>query len=157
MEFREHLLKMVSYEEYANGLWLDYLEDVASKPNGGQFRAEAEKWLWHICGCYNHWFNWLEDSQANMTEELRTDLGTQYARMKAFIGTCDLEQARTRSFPEYGTWTWTTRDVILHTLTHGGYHRGHIRSIAESQTLADWPDTDWEEFSGVKVAPPVNS
>lgn len=142
---------MVAYEQHANGLWMNYLATVSNHPNGGQLAAESEKWLWHIAGCYRSWFDWLEDVQSPWTEDVAENLATQYARMSAFISNCNLEEPRTRTQEPYGSWQWMTCDVIHHALTHGVYHRGHLRALAEFHGFEDWPDTDWDEFAGKQV------
>ena len=143
---------MIDYEEHANNLWLNYLDSVVLKPEGGQFSAEADTWMKHIVGCYRSWFDWMTDEKVEETGDLGQDFLAQYTRMRAFVATCDLEQERTRYHPDWGTWAWKTSDVIYHALTHGVYHRGHIRSLAEQHGLSAWPDTDWDEFVGHKIA-----
>lgn len=154
MDYRQHLARMVDYEEFANSLWLDYLDGVTGKPGGGQLRAEADKWFWHICGCYRTWFDWLTGFETKESDDLRQDLSAQYSRMKEYIGSCDLELVRERSHPEWGTWAWATSDVMFHALSHGNYHRGHVRALTEASGQDDWPDTDWECFTGTQVAAP---
>ncbi|MBS1700970.1 MAG: hypothetical protein JST12_04860 [Armatimonadetes bacterium] len=151
MNLRDRYIQMVAYEEHANGLWLKYLADVPEKPGGAQFRVAAERWLGHICGCYQSWYDWMTDTETSPTGDLSQDLKHQYERMVKFIETCDLHQTRQRSHPDWGTWAWKTVDVIHHTLTHGSYHRGHIRALAEAAGLDDWPDTDWDEFTGWQI------
>ncbi len=152
MELREQFLRMVDYERHANGLWLKYLASVADRPNGCQLRAESDKWLFHIAGCYRSWFNWLDGRESDWTDDVEANLEIQYARMKDYIGRCDLDVMRSRSEEPHGTWQWATRDVIHHALTHGVYHRGHLRALAEAHGFDDWPDTDWDEFTGKAVS-----
>jgi uncharacterized damage-inducible protein DinB len=151
MDQREHLLILVDYEKWANEQWLDFLVDAPSKPGGGQFAAKAEELIGHIIGCYWHWFNLMSGANVALTGNLRVDLEAQASKMKDFVSSCDLEAKVQRSWEEYGTYQWQTYQLIQHALCHGSYHRGHIRAIAEAHGFDEWPDTDFEQYAGVRI------
>lgn len=151
MELRNHLLRMVEYERFANSQWLDFIDSHVNHSGGAQLAAEADQWFWHIGHCYKSWFDWLSDSETIPSENLRDFLDDMYAKMAAYIQVCPLDEERQRSHPDYGTWAWITSDVIFHALTHGNYHRGHVRALTERFGFEEWPDTDWEVFTGRRV------
>ena len=106
----------------------------------------------HVIGCYLRWFDALSGEETEPSGDHRQDLKSQTERMSVFIATCDLDLVRQRSWPEWGTYEWRTGQIIYHALSHGTYHRGHIRAIAEEMGLVDWPDTDFCDFTGVKIS-----
>ena len=151
MEIRDHYLNLVRYEKWANNHWLDYFETVLRAPNGAQFAARSDQWMLHIIGCYQRWFDILTETSTDLVGDHRQDLAKQCDRMTSFIGSCDLEALRQRSWPEYGSYEWRTSEIVYHALSHGTYHRGQIRAIAEELGMTDWPDTDFCDFTGVKI------
>ncbi len=152
MDLRGHYLNLVEYEKWANNLWLDFFDSAVLLQNGGQFIARSDEWMTHIIGCYLSWFDALTGDSTELTGDHRQDLMNQAERMSKFIKTCDFEEVRQRSWPEYGTYEWRTGQIIYHALSHGMYHRGHIRAIAEELGLTDWPDTDFCDFTGIKIS-----
>ena len=152
MELRDHLIHLVAYEKWANEQWLDFFEASTNHPGGGQLAARGDEWLEHIVGCYRHWLNLLSETQDESVGDLRKDLADQTERFSAFIASCDFDKPLRRTWEEYGTYEWTTLQIIYHAISHGSYHRGHIRAIAEELGFDDWPDTDFEAFTGVKIS-----
>jgi uncharacterized damage-inducible protein DinB len=151
MDQREHLLVLVGYEKWANEQWLGFLSTADSHSQGGQFVAKAEELMEHIVGCYWHWLNLMSGSNVALTGDLQVDLDAQISKMTGFISSCDLAAKIQRSWDEYGTYEWQTYQLIQHALSHGSYHRGQIRALAESHGFEEWPDTDFEQFAGIKI------
>ena len=148
---RNHLINLVAYEKWANEQWLDFVDGATSQPNGGQLAARAAQCIGHIVGCYRHWFDLLSEVKTEALGDHRQDMAIQADRMKDFLTTCDFDKPLRRSWVEYGIYQWSTLHVIYHAISHGSYHRGQIRAIAEELGFEEWPDTDFEAFSGVKV------
>ena len=151
MDQRDHFLMISDYEKWANEQWLDFMADAPNHPNGAQFAAKADEIMGHIIGCYYHWFKLMSGTNGELTGDHRLDMAGQHLKMREFISTCDLESKLRRSWPEYGTYEWPLYAVIQHALCHGSYHRGQIRAIAEEHGFEEWPDTDFEVLSGVKI------
>ena len=151
MDQRQHFLMVIDYEKWANDLWLDFLANAPNHPQGGQFAAKADEIMSHIIGCYYHWFHLMAGSTTELTGDSRTDMATQHATMKEFTSACDLQSKLRRTWAEHGTYEWSLYQVIQHALCHGSYHRGQIRALAEHYGFEDWPDTDFEAFSGMKI------
>ncbi len=152
MDLRDHLLNLVEYEKWANEQWLGFLIEAPSQPSGAQFASKAEELIGHIIGCYWHWFSLMSGTNVERTGDLRSDLEGQISKMQEYIATCELGAKVQRSWEEYGTYEWQTYQLIQHALSHGSYHRGHIRALAEAHGFEEWPDTDYEAFAGVKVS-----
>ena len=152
MELRDHLIQLVTYEKWANEQWLNFVDDSHNKPNGGPFTARADECIGHIISCYRHWFDLLDLTNVEGVEDHRHDLVNQAKRMQEFLATCDFAKPLRRTWEEYGTYEWTTLQIIYHTISHGSYHRGQIREIAEELGFNEWPDTDYEVFAGTKIS-----
>jgi uncharacterized damage-inducible protein DinB len=151
LDLREHFMTLVAYEKWANEQWLDYVESTLTSPSGGQFAARNDEWISHIIGCYSRWLDRMEEVQTTLSGDNRKDLDTQCKRFNQFLSQCDFMVMIQRSWPEYGTYEWRTDQVVYHALSHGAYHRGHIRGIAEELSLTNWPDTDFCDFTGTKI------
>lgn len=151
MDQREHFLKIVEYEKWANEEWIEFFKTAVNSPNGAQFVAKADEVMGHIIGCYWHWFNLMSGSNTDLTGDRLADMEAQAVKMREYISSCDLDLKVQRTWPEYGTYEFITHQLIQHALCHGSYHRGQIRALAEEHGFEDWPDTDFEVHVGVKI------
>ena len=152
MDQREHFLIIVDYEKWANEQWIDFFTVAQSSPGGGQFAANADEVMGHIISCYWHWFSLMSGTNVELSGDRRVDLAAQHAKMREFIANCDLDAKIEQSWPEFGTYEFVTYQLVQHALSHGSYHRGQIRAMAEEHGFEDWPETDFEVFGGVKIA-----
>lgn len=137
---RMHLLSQVKTERWAFDLWQEYIERASEKYGGAQFRSQGEKWLRHTLGCYVSWLDFMEKAETPRADDFREEKDDLFERLDAFVSKVELEEVFQSSD---GTRGWTATTLIQHMLTHGAYHRGQLRQLAEAAGLTDWPETDY--------------
>lgn len=142
----EHLVEEVHYQKWANDLWFEFIESSKSQHHGGQFAVQAEKWMWHIEGCYRGWLNSALSENEERAETLEKSLENAYLRLMKFVTQKDLDSLLVSEKNE-DTVALNYRQIVHHTLNHATYHRGHLRALAEQHGLTDWPETDYVRFA----------
>ncbi|MBA4292531.1 hypothetical protein C0431_06130 [bacterium] len=137
MTDREFLEQLVGYEVWANEQWLGTL---------GRFkdRARAEGVMRHIVGCYNGWLGLVAEWEGKPHDELdlEADMKDLLRRWRVVVQTRDLDEVVEFTGGKGNKRRLSVRELVHHVLNHGSYHRGHLRGLAESEGLADFPETD---------------
>jgi uncharacterized damage-inducible protein DinB len=146
IDLRSHLLNVCDSEYEANLLWLKFIRASTDKPNGGQFASKAQEWLQHICGCYQVWIDRLENHDGPRFSDLDSEFESVHKKLKDYVAHCDLNSLLESKDKE----RWSALSIIQHMQSHGSYHRGHLRALAEFHGLEDWPETDYLCFASVE-------
>ena len=125
------LARLIRYDAWANR------ETVASMRAAGNLPPKALKVLGHLVGAGRLWLARLEESPAGppavwpelSLEEAARGVEELAARWRGFLAD-GRELERKVSYPNSKgePWTSSVADILMHVVSHGGYHRGHIAS-----------------------------
>lgn len=134
---RDLLLKMIDYELWANEAWINYLPKFEN-------RKRAKQILLHIVGCHSGWITSVDDWKDVPDEELELerDLPELLRRWKNVVQTRDLDEVLKWNQGKGQSRSVLLHELVHHVMNHGTYHRGHLRGLAESEGLKDFPETD---------------
>jgi uncharacterized damage-inducible protein DinB len=145
---RKHLLDQANTELWAFNLWQSFIEDASNYYGGAQFRSQGERCLRHTIGCYVDWLDFVEEVETSRPDDFRDEKESEFKRLIRFIETVQLDQA---FISEDQSRSWTAVTIIQHMLSHGAYHRGQLRQLAETAGLNSWPETDFFRNISLKI------
>lgn len=137
---REHLIAQIKTEIWAFDLWEAFIEQASSEYGGAQLRAIGERWLRHTLGCYVDWMDFMEGVETSRPSDFRDEKSKEFERLLSLASNADLNRVYSSTDGSRG---WTSTTIIQHMISHGIYHRGQLRQLAESAGLSNWPETDF--------------
>ena len=145
---KDQLIRDFDYDIWANERWLVALPTLP-------FAPRAEVVLRHILSCHRYWLGlaWSEDELSPEPDDLRQALREAAVAWQTFLALSDPIAFAAIPMGDGKVEFWMVGDVARHVLTHGTYHRGHLRGLAEAANTLDFPDTDRDEWY-LEVATP---
>lgn len=130
MNLVEHLSRLFAYDDWANREVLAALQSAKPVP------ARSVGWLAHIFAAERLWLERLESRRQSLPvwpefnlERCATQAVELPAMWKVYlagINEGDLDRSITYKNSKGEPWTSKVEDVLLHVITHSGYHRGQI-------------------------------
>lgn len=141
MEMREWLVQAFEYDRWANRRWIDR---VGRFRNGGKPARVFE----HILTAQRTWLTrcgvHVEESGENEHIGAVADRLTNAWIM--LVTDSELEEPIIYTNFAGETFENTLREIALHVVNHGTYHRGHLRGLADAEGLEEFQDTDLIHF-----------
>lgn len=138
---------MWRYDIWANKLWLDTLLKFPEpkRPDEVMTHILAAQWIW-LTRC-NDYFK-LGLTLPAKPEAPSTTLAEQLNGLWLSI----LDRVQPGEVLHYTNLAGRAMavpfgDVVRHVPNHGTYHRGHLRGLAEAQSVTDFPETDFSLWS----------
>lgn len=130
-------MDQLRYEKWANQLWWDF---IRQSPDPTVY----ERAYRHLAGCYIGWLTTIGPYPRidNAALALPDDLDRAYQNLAEVIQTSAPDASVVIPWSD-NPQPCLVRDIVLHTMLHGMYHRGHLRTIAEARGETGWPETDW--------------
>ncbi len=143
------------YDLWANRLWIDTLIKFPDpkSPNEVMTHILYGQWLW-LDRC-NGYFQLGLDLPAK-PEAPSSTLAEELNQLWLSI----LNQVPPDKRLEYTNMAGQHisipfSDVAFHIANHGTYHRGHLRGLAETQLVTDFPETDFSRWAVQNLAEKV--
>lgn len=132
---KDWLLQALQYDAWANARWLSALD---------RFRdpAHAKSILEHVIRSEWAWLERCGMVMPQMVLTLEQSIVQAPAAWAEFLSMVDLERPITYTNTRNETYTQPVREILLHVINHGTYHRGHLRGLADAEGLLDFDDTD---------------
>ena len=144
------------YDRWADRRWADRLAELPDVPAAtsllSHLGATKQVWLKRLQGADRPGVAiWPDDSLAEATKRVES-AGRAMKRYVALLSPSDLDDRavyRNSSGTEFAT---PVRDILMHVLTHGHYHRGQIaQHVRRAGHEPVW--TDYIAFSRGKESP----
>lgn len=134
---KDHLVDLFEYDHWANTRWLDRLRGI------GDVEPRTRDLMAHIPATKRVWITRLRGGDAEMAIWPSLDwdacarlLEVTYDDYQAFLDGCsehDLTSAVTYRNSKGVAYQTPVREVLMHVITHGHYHRGQIAQAVRRQ------------------------
>lgn len=135
---KDHLIDLFEYDHWANTRWLDRLREIDDvEPRTREIMA-------HLPATKRVWITRLrgeDSSDVPIWPDLNWDacarlLEATYDDYQTFLDACskyDLKSAITYQNSKGVEYQTPVREVLMHVITHGHYHRGQIAQAVRQQ------------------------
>jgi uncharacterized damage-inducible protein DinB len=130
------LLQGFDYDRWANDHWIETLPNLTSVDR-------ARTVMDHILGAGESWADRCGFPLSPVDrEDLRERARRNAEEWKRALTERDVHSSFSYLNRQGEPNVRTLEEIARHVVNHGTYHRGHLRQIAETDGIRDWPDTD---------------
>lgn len=146
MDLRNYLIEGFEYDLWANRIWLAVLPTISDT----ETREKFQHVLNHILGAQRNWLERCGGHNPELTYDLDADFEATAKAWQAFLRTANLEEEIHYSTKAGDRCVNYLRQIVLHVMNHGTYHRGHLRGLAQAYGIEDFEDTDLVRYIRLK-------
>lgn len=149
MDLRNYVVEGFEYDLWANRCWLAVLPKISTDETREQFQHVLN----HILGAQRNWLERCGGHNPPLTYDLDSDFEASAKAWQRFLRTANLEEEIHYSSASGDRYVNFLRQIVLHVMNHGTYHRGHLRGLAQSHGITDFEDTDLISYIRLKSQP----
>ena len=136
----EYFLDLFAYDTWANRQWLNVLREAApveerTRHLCAHIPAAKKIWMARLQGEYTGDLALWPDPSWAECEALISESDAAYRAYLQALSGDDLVQPVTYENSKGTEFNTPVRDILMHVVTHGNYHRGQIAQAARRQGL----------------------
>jgi uncharacterized damage-inducible protein DinB len=132
---KDWLIEAFSYDEWANEKWLAALRRQADHSKGRRV-------LEHILNSQRVWLDRCGYGTPAADLPIEERIVLLPTAWREFLAQVDITRVVEYKSFSGEPFAQPIRDIALHVINHGTYHRGHLRGLADAQGIEDFEDTD---------------